>query len=329
MLRLAVLTAFFLFAFAVGQETCAEGAQCANDVGALLQSGVAMKPTPHSVTAGSMVLNQKDQNGDGKQEDMNGKHDVAGSRRRSRRRRRKSSGGGDAVAQDKDAWVAAHNMYRCMHGVGQVHWDENIAADALAWIQDNGYNHASISDTGLGENLAWQSVSWSASDAGKITKMWYDEVHDCNWPVTYIKSSIGHFTALIWEDVNAIGCAMSGEVAICRYKCKSGASPSMPNMRGYFAQKVHEPSVSKANCQAGSSSSSSSGGSSSSNSGGSALSGCGKNDNNYCFGYKPDGSRCWLTWDGQKDYVKDGDSGYSCEEWDGDDASDYCEDAKR
>jgi hypothetical protein len=55
-----------------------------------------------------------------------------------------------------------------------------------------------------------------------------------------------------------------------------------------------------------------------------ALSGCAANTDGYCYGYKPDGSWCWLTSDGNKNYISS-----SCSSYDGYQGSDYCEDAKR
>jgi len=60
-----------------------------------------------------------------------------------------------------------------------------------------------------------------------------------------------------------------------------------------------------------------------------SLSGCAPNSNGYCYGYKPDGSWCWLTSDGMSNYISDGDGGRSCSSYDGYKGSDYCENAKR
>jgi hypothetical protein len=206
----------------------------------------------------------------------------------------------------KSGWLEAHNMYRCMHGVGNVQWDESIAKGALKWIKMAGFNHAS--NTGLGENLGWHSNS-NYKDAAGVTKLWYDEVGDCYWPGCQSGSgAVGHFTALVWEGVTKIGCAFHNGISICRYKNSGSCGP---NCGGYYTQNVHQASKSQASCAAGSS-------------GSTTLSGCAPNDNNYCYCYKPDGSWCWLMDYINKNYIKEGNGGWSCASYDGYAGAKYC-----
>jgi hypothetical protein len=60
------------------------------------------------------------------------------------------------------------------------------------------------------------------------------------------------------------------------------------------------------------------------------LSNSGSGSDKYCYSYwKQDGKWewCWLTATGAQDYVKEGDGGWACEDYDGYKDSDYCEGA--
>jgi len=225
----------------------------------------------------------------------------------------------ETVSSVAQAWVDAHNMYRCMHGASQVRWDKSLAAAAYSWIKRHGYTHASMSQTGCGENLAWASYyTGSASNAKAATKMWYNEVNSCRWPVRGFSGSTGHFTAMIWKEVKSIGCAFYNKIGICRYKNKRGSRSTMPNMGGYFQQNVKPRIKSQSQCKGG-------GGG---RGGASKLSKCGATKG-FCYGYKSDGTWCYLTHDGKSKYIKQGDGGYRCSAYNGYSSSTYCKGARR
>jgi len=218
---------------------------------------------------------------------------------------------GPATGSMKKAYLAATNRYRCMHGAPAVTWDSNIANGAYNWVRAHGFNHAH--GTGLGENLYWSSPA--PSNARTVVKDWYNEVSSCYWPGCQRGSStVGHFTALVWKDVYKIGCAQSGKTAICRYKTRSCG----PNCGGRYKKNVKRASKSYSACK-------SAGG----GGGGGKLKKCGANSAKYCFGYKSDGSWCYLTHDGKSNFVKDGDGGYRCSSYNGYASSTYCQGARR
>jgi len=223
---------------------------------------------------------------------------------------------GPATGSMRKAYLAATNIYRCMHGAPAVKWDSNIANGAYRWVRANGFNHAR--GTGLGENLYWSSPA--PSNAWKVVTNWYNEVRYCYWPGCQRGSrTVGHFTALVWKDVYKIGCAQSGKTAICRYKTRSCG----PNCYGRYKANVKRKSKSYSACK------SSGGGSRRRARGGGKLRKCGANRNKYCYGYKSNGSWCWLTHDGKNKFVKDGDGGYRCSAYNGYPSSRYCQGARR
>jgi len=223
---------------------------------------------------------------------------------------------GPATGSLKNGYLLATNRYRCMHGASAVSWDSNIANGAYKWIKAHGFNHAQ--GTGLGENLYWSSPP--PSNAWDVVKSWYNEVSSCYWPGCQRGSStVGHFTALVWKDVYKIGCAHSGKTAICRYKTRSCG----PNCGGRYKTNVKQASKSYNSCIVWNSA----GGRR--RKGGGNLKKCGANAQKYCFGYKSDGSWCWLTHDGKSKYVKDGDGGHRCSSYNGYPSSTYCKGARR
>ena len=90
-----------------------------------------------------------------------------------------------------------------------------------------------------GENLAWGSHPLSAE---RSVQMWYDEVKDCG-PFPGCDSGatgvVGHFTALIWDGVNEIGChANDHNLRACQYRGGDRLSCKTPNMMGSYKTNV-------------------------------------------------------------------------------------------
>ena len=107
-----------------------------------------------------------------------------------------------------------HNAARAQVGVGQVWWDDNLAAYA-AWYAgqrrgDCVLQHSDSQSFGYGENLykgpgGWP---WSAVDA---VDMWAaeGEYYDYNSNTCSPHAPFGclHFTQVVWRDSTFIGCA--------------------------------------------------------------------------------------------------------------------------
>jgi hypothetical protein len=143
----------------------------------------------------------------------------------------------------KEAWLAAHNLYRRRHGVPPVQWSAPVAQGAQSWaLQLQGtLRHSNSyllpSPVGpAGENLAQGYPS-----AAAVCQAWYAESACCNTlPGCSSGSCItGHFTAMIWKGVTHIGCAVGPrKTAVCRYWSGPRLSTATANMQGAYVDNV-------------------------------------------------------------------------------------------
>jgi len=155
-----------------------------------------------------------------------------------------ASGGGPSSATLR-AVLDQHNLYRCMHGVNALTWDDTIAANAQQWARSTGgrMRHSTyearqgVAGFGnVGENLAS-----GVTDAGAVD-MWYNEVRFTNGGLQNAYSSqTGHYTQVVWRDTSRLGCGIQGTLLVCQY----GAGG---NMRGGFQRNVLAPSRTREEC---------------------------------------------------------------------------------
>merc|ERR1719343_1958343 len=82
-------------------------------------------------------------------------------------------------ASEIEEFVAAHNMYRCMHGAGNVVWSDAVAENAHGFIKDmtdlqhsDSYGLAPPAGPAA-ENLFWSSQAGAAP--ADIVRSWYSE----------------------------------------------------------------------------------------------------------------------------------------------------------
>ncbi|XP_062558435.1 antigen 5 like allergen Cul n 1-like [Armigeres subalbatus] len=132
-----------------------------------------------------------------------------------------------------------HNLYRSVIAQGKqnytkseyyppaarmptLQWDDELALIAAANARHCVFEHDKCRNTNqlraVGQNLAWISYYGMVQmDAQLITQMvnyWYDEYIYANqsivekYPRTHRGPAIGHFTAMIADRSNKIGCAM-------------------------------------------------------------------------------------------------------------------------
>jgi len=148
-----------------------------------------------------------------------------------------ASGGcpGGGCAGDWKDWVAAHNIYRCMHDVPPVVWDKDVYQSAYNHFHNQAaMEHSDCYDVPApagpaGENLFKGSGSYNAMDA---VSSWYEEINNCGgFPgCTSSSGMTGHFTALIWQGDKEIGClGNSHNLFACRYKALDFKSCNTPN----------------------------------------------------------------------------------------------------
>merc|ERR1719469_218212 len=160
------------------------------------------------------------------------------------------------MTAEKDEFLAEHNKYRCMHGAGNLVWNNVMASSAALWGQSccqNGLKHAKSYDEtpSSGENLAAGYGSIAAAIKG-----WYDEVKDCTTMPGCKPAKkggvIGHFTAMVWSSSTELGCAvnptgwMGRPVYVCRYAL------SAPNFQSQYQKNVFSKSKQESQCSGGS-----------------------------------------------------------------------------
>ncbi|KAJ6777346.1 CYSTEINE-RICH SECRETORY PROTEIN-RELATED [Salix koriyanagi] len=107
-------------------------------------------------------------------------------------------------------YLNAHNNARAQVGVGNMVWDNNVAAYAKLVHSGGPY----------GENLAGGSGDLSGSDA---VKMWVDEKpkYDYN-SNTCVGGECRHYTQVVWRKSVRLGCAKArcnngGTIISCNY----------------------------------------------------------------------------------------------------------------
>jgi uncharacterized protein YkwD len=156
-----------------------------------------------------------------------------------------------------------------MHGVGAVTWDAGLAQKAQAWADasaggergSNGSPHdpklrtTTYQGKSMGENMAFRP---QPNDLTGADDAWYSEVNDCvKFPGctanAAFTSGTGHFTAMVWKNVEKIGCAVSKNKGtfsgrqfyfyVCRYW-------PAPNYTGQFKQNVLGKVKTESQCKA-------------------------------------------------------------------------------
>lgn len=140
-------------------------------------------------------------------------------------------------------WLYWHNVYRCMHNVPNVTWNNYTEISAKNWIDKLTYMKHSNSYYELppagpaGENLAQ-----GYTKIENIVKAWYDEIKCCNsFPgCESSKCTTGHFTAIVWKGLKQIGCSYNNKnkIGICRYRSGNKLSYDTVNMQGSYKLNV-------------------------------------------------------------------------------------------
>ncbi|KIY97556.1 Protein PRY1 [Monoraphidium neglectum] len=108
------------------------------------------------------------------------------------------------------------NVYRTMHQVAPVTWDDDLAANAAA-VAD-GCGGSPGSSKAYGENVA---RGYDLSDFGAAVDKWYSEVVQYDFSDPGWNADAGHFTQLVWKDSSRMGCAVNlrctWPVYVCQY----------------------------------------------------------------------------------------------------------------
>lgn len=112
---------------------------------------------------------------------------------------------------EKNVYLKFHNEKRCWHNVGNLLWDESLAASSKRHAERCVFAHDATANAG--ENLA---IGYPKDELAM--KAWYNEVslYQGDW-----SPSVGHFTQMVWKGTTQIGCATArcpqGRFLVCRY----------------------------------------------------------------------------------------------------------------
>jgi len=155
---------------------------------------------------------------------------------------------GNADSDIAAACLAAHNKYRRLHAdTPDLVWDEQLAADALAWSkhqakESNMYHQPWAKRNGQGENLYGRSTI--PVDCETAVKSWYDEIKDWNFAKSASNGGVtGHFTQVVWKGSTKVGVGF----AVGKYTMSGREWPwvfvtarYLPtgNMQGQYAENV-------------------------------------------------------------------------------------------
>lgn len=157
----------------------------------------------------------------------------------------------DHASADMDAVLDRHNLYRCMHDVPPLAWNDTLAKKAQEWADkvkgDLMPSPAAFRadygncKEGTGENLARGATDENAVDA------WYNEIEhtsDKKGTVGSFRPSTGHFTQLVWNSTTDLGCGVYDDLIVCEYSCAG-------NIEGQFMDNVQSVRKVRSECEAG------------------------------------------------------------------------------
>lgn len=144
------------------------------------------------------------------------------------------------------AFLQAHNVYRCVSGLRLLEWDRKLWESARRWALKapaDRLQHSPVdqrrgpSGMAYGENVAISDAAdWLRP--GQVVARWYGEMRNTDGGRVSgkLRSGIGHYTQIVWRDTRRVGCSMeqNRRVVVCQY------DPS-GNMRGKYVTQVVPP----------------------------------------------------------------------------------------
>lgn len=159
---------------------------------------------------------------------------------------------GMAAATDNDAervWLEAHNAARAEFGVPPLHWDRELAAEALVWARvlarEERLRHSpQDSRNAQGENL-WMGTAGAYSPESMIAGFVDEQRYFRSGQFPRVSTTgnwadVGHYTQIVWADTRSVGCASASgrrfDVLVCRYWPAGNVMGTYISPRQYVAQ---------------------------------------------------------------------------------------------
>jgi len=130
---------------------------------------------------------------------------------------------GADVKIDEESILHWHNVYRCMHDVPALKWNEELAEKAQQWADElNGelklspmkdrYDLAGFRYVG---ELVAKKTALSGPEA---VTTWYNDVKDTdNGKVEKFNATVAHYTQVVWKSTTDLGCGSNADVVVCMY----------------------------------------------------------------------------------------------------------------
>ncbi|RCV16203.1 hypothetical protein SETIT_3G119300v2 [Setaria italica] len=117
----------------------------------------------------------------------------------------------DPTPEHEHHFLEAHNNLRARYGVPPLRWSSKLARYARRWSSLRRFDcvvmHSPASP--YGENVFWGTGSnWRATDA---VASWASEASYFDWraQACHPGQVCGHFTQLVWNDTEYVGCGRS------------------------------------------------------------------------------------------------------------------------
>jgi len=155
-------------------------------------------------------------------------------------------------------WVAAHNIFRCMHDVPALEWSSDVYAStkdhfANVKVMEHSKSYDVPPPAGpAGENLMQGTGTYNPMD---VVSFWHSEVKDCSsFPGCLHENAtgdVGHLTALVWQGAQVIGCTNNSfNLWACRLRGHTYKSCNTPNYGDatMYRHNVFKPVKDEAEC---------------------------------------------------------------------------------